>query len=57
MKVSKNLRSYVPLTAFVDPSSQIIGNVRIGPNVFIGSTAVIRADEPGPGRLLMPGMC
>lgn len=33
-------------TAFVDPSAQVIGNVRIGPKVFIAPQAVIRADEP-----------
>ena len=32
-------------TAFVDPSAQIIGHVRIGPNVYVGPQAVIRADE------------
>lgn len=33
-------------TAFVDPSAQIIGNVRIGPKVYVGPNAVIRSDEP-----------
>ncbi len=32
-------------TAYIDPSAQIIGNVRIGRRVFIGPNAVIRADE------------
>jgi carbonic anhydrase/acetyltransferase-like protein (isoleucine patch superfamily) len=32
-------------TAFVDPSAQIIGNVRIGPDVYIGPNAVLRSDE------------
>ena len=32
-------------SAFVDPSAQIIGNVRIGPNVYVGPQAVMRADE------------
>jgi carbonic anhydrase/acetyltransferase-like protein (isoleucine patch superfamily) len=32
-------------TSFVDPSAQIIGNVRIGPKVYVGPQAVIRADE------------
>jgi len=32
-------------TTFVDPSAQLIGTVRIGPNVFIGPQVVIRADE------------
>ncbi|MFH1955006.1 MAG: carbonate dehydratase [Pseudomonadota bacterium] len=32
-------------SAFVDPSAQIIGKVRIGPNVYVAPLAVIRADE------------
>ncbi len=32
-------------TALIDPSSQIIGNVTIGKNVFIAPMAVIRSDE------------
>ncbi len=32
-------------TAFVDPSAQVIGNVKIGPKVYVGPGAVIRADE------------
>ena len=32
-------------TAFVDPSAQIIGNVHIGPKVYVACQAVIRADE------------
>ncbi len=32
-------------TAFIHPSAVIIGNVRIGENVFVGPNAVIRADE------------
>jgi len=32
-------------TAYIDPSAQIIGNVRIGHRVFVGPNAVIRADE------------
>ncbi|MFH1934949.1 MAG: carbonate dehydratase [Pseudomonadota bacterium] len=35
----------IDTTAFVDPSAQIIGNVRIGPNVYVGPQTVIRADE------------
>jgi len=31
--------------AYVDPTAQIIGRVRIGPRVFVGPSAVIRADE------------
>jgi len=32
-------------TAFVDPSAQIMGNVVIGPRVYVGPLSVIRADE------------
>lgn len=32
-------------TAYVDPSAQVIGRVQIGPSVFVGPNAVIRADE------------
>ncbi len=32
-------------TAFVDPSAQIMGNVHIGPGVYVGPQTVIRADE------------
>ncbi len=32
-------------TAYVDPTAQVIGRVRIGPHVFVGPNAVIRADE------------
>ena len=34
-------------TALIDPSAQIIGNVKVGKNVFIAPLAVIRSDEPG----------
>ncbi len=34
-------------SAYIDPTAVIIGRVSIGRNVFIGPTAVIRADEPG----------
>lgn len=32
-------------SSFVDPSAQVLGNVHIGPKVFVGPQAVIRADE------------
>jgi carbonic anhydrase/acetyltransferase-like protein (isoleucine patch superfamily) len=35
-------------SSLIDPSAQIIGNVLIGANVFIGPLVVIRADERGP---------
>jgi carbonic anhydrase/acetyltransferase-like protein (isoleucine patch superfamily) len=33
--------------SYVDPSARIIGNVEIGPRVYVGPCAVIRADEAG----------
>lgn len=41
-------------TALIDPSAQIIGNVKIGKNVFIAPLAVIRSDEPGPDGDVTP---
>lgn len=41
-------------TALIDPSSQIIGNVKIGKNVFVAPLAVIRSDEPGPDGKVSP---
>ena len=32
-------------TAYIDPTAQVIGRVRIDPRVFVGPNAVIRADE------------
>ncbi|HEG44489.1 MAG TPA: carbonate dehydratase [Phycisphaerales bacterium] len=32
-------------TAYIDPSAQVIGNVHIGAEVFVGPNAVVRADE------------
>ncbi len=40
--------------ALIDPSAQIIGNVKIEKNVFIAPLAVIRADERGPDGLVSP---
>ncbi|MBW1800190.1 MAG: carbonate dehydratase, partial [Deltaproteobacteria bacterium] len=38
--------------SFVDPSAQIMGNVHIGPKVYVGPQAVIRADEvDGNGKV------
>jgi len=41
-------------SALIDPSAQIIGNVKIGENVFVAPLAVIRADERGPDGLVSP---
>ena len=38
-------RPIVDSTAYVDPTAQVIGNVHIGAEVYIGPNAVIRADE------------
>ena len=46
MLVSDGDRPIVDSTAYVDPSAQVIGNVHIGSEVYIGPNAVIRADEP-----------
>ena len=35
-------------TALIDPSAQIIGNVKIDRDVFVGPLTVIRADQRGP---------
>jgi carbonic anhydrase/acetyltransferase-like protein (isoleucine patch superfamily) len=35
----------IDASSFVDPSAQIMGNVHIGPNVYVGPLSVIRADE------------
>lgn len=40
--------------ALIDPSAQIIGNVKVGKNVFIAPLAVIRSDEPGPDGKVRP---
>lgn len=34
-------------SALIDPSAQIIGNVKIGKDVFVGPLSVIRADQRG----------
>jgi carbonic anhydrase/acetyltransferase-like protein (isoleucine patch superfamily) len=51
-KSNKSIRSNpngdIPViddTAYVDPTAQVIGNVKIGSNVYVGPYAVIRADE------------
>ena len=38
-------RPKVDSTAYIDPTAQVIGNVHIGPRVYIGPNAVLRADE------------
>jgi carbonic anhydrase/acetyltransferase-like protein (isoleucine patch superfamily) len=35
-------------SSLIDPSAQIIGNVEIAKNVFVGPLTVIRADQRGP---------
>lgn len=41
-------------TALIDPSAQIIGNVKIGKNVFIAPLVVIRSDERGSDGSVRP---
>lgn len=41
-------------TAYVDPSAQLIGKVHIGPGVFVGPHAVLRADETGKDGRVSP---
>lgn len=40
--------------AFIDPSAQIIGKVKIEKDVFVGPMSVIRADERGPDGSVQP---
>ena len=40
--------------SYVDATAQIIGNVRIGPGVYIGPNAVIRADEINENGQVLP---
>lgn len=40
--------------ALIDPSAQVIGNVVVGKDVFIGPLAVVRADERGPDGSVKP---
>ena len=44
----------VDSTAYVEPSAQIIGKVRIGAEVYVGPNAVIRADESDGGGEVEP---
>ncbi len=41
-------------TALIDPSAQIIGNVKIDGDVFVGPLTVIRADQRGPDGKVAP---
>ena len=41
-------------TALIDPSAQIIGNVQISRDVFVGPLTVIRADQRGPDGKVLP---
>ena len=41
-------------TAYIDLTAQIIGNVRIDAQVFIGPNAVIRADEADDNGKILP---
>jgi len=41
-------------TTLIDPSAQIIGNVEIDKDVFVGPLTVIRADQRGPDGKVAP---
>jgi carbonic anhydrase len=41
-------------TALIDPSAQIIGNVKIDKDVFVGPSTVIRADQRGADGKVVP---
>jgi len=47
-------RPQVDPGAYVDPTAQLIGKVRLGPRVFVGPNAVIRADEVDSSSLVGP---
>ncbi len=40
--------------ALIDPSAQIIGNVQIAKDVFVGPLATVRADKKGSDGLVQP---
>jgi carbonic anhydrase/acetyltransferase-like protein (isoleucine patch superfamily) len=44
----------VDMTAYIDPTAVIIGNVHLGPDVFIGPNAIIRADETDAAGQVQP---
>ena len=41
-------------SAYIDPTAQLIGKVRIGPRVYVGPNAVIRADEADSSLRVSP---
>lgn len=48
---------YKPLissSSYIHPSAVVIGNVKIGANVFVGPNAVIRSDETDEDNLVSP---
>jgi len=47
-------RPQVDPSAYVDPTAQLIGNVRVGPRVYVGPNAVVRADEADSSSLVAP---
>ncbi len=55
--IRPNLAGDIPKidpTALIDPSAQVIGNVEIGRDVFVGPLTVIRADQRGPDGKVAP---
>ncbi|MHC4627945.1 MAG: LbetaH domain-containing protein [Planctomycetota bacterium] len=47
-------RPQVDPSAYIDPTAQLIGNVRIGTRVYVGPNAVIRADETDDSLTVAP---
>jgi len=45
---------HIDSTALIDPSAQVIGNVKIDSDVFVGPLSVIRADQRGPDGKVAP---
>jgi carbonic anhydrase/acetyltransferase-like protein (isoleucine patch superfamily) len=57
MSLEVNIAGDMPhldASACLDPSATLVGNVRVGPKVYVGAHAVIRADEPGPDGVVAP---
>ena len=57
MSIEPNIQGDYPridATAFVHSSAVLIGKVQVGPRVFIGPQAVLRADEPDDDGQVVP---
>ena len=47
-------RPVIHPSAYVDPTAQVIGRVKIGPHVLVGPNAILRADEAGDDGQVCP---